>query len=120
MAAPPANVGLALGDDGPQSAQIGFATPSRTRLRTLLTAGVGAQARLFAGLHAITEVYHGDPYDPRTDFPALQVGLRYVFSDRVQMDSTFGTTLTRVESQGVDRFEQWGTIGLRIVTGELW
>lgn len=116
-----ANVGLAVGDDGPQSAQLGFTTPSRTRIRTLLTIGIGAQARLFAGLHLVAEVYHGDPYDPRTDFPATQAGFRYIFSERVQVDSTFGTTLVAVESADRSaRTEQWGTLGLRLVTSELW
>lgn len=116
-----ANLGLAVGDDKPQSAQLGFFTPDRTRIRTLVTIGVGTQVRLVAGLHFVTELYHGDPYDPRTDFPATQAGFRYIFSAHVQADSTFGTTLIAVDNdQGAPRSEQWGTLGLRLVTSELW
>lgn len=116
-----ANVGFAAGDDGPQSSQLDLATPRRSRMRALLTAGVGLQARLVAGLHLVSEIYHGDAYDPRTDFFASQAGFRYIFSDRVQMDSTFGTTLVALEAEnGQRRSEQWATLGLRLVTSELW
>ena len=115
-----ANVGLAVGDDGPQSAQLDRGESPRARIRTLLTTGLATQIRMVAGLHAVGEVYHGDPYDPRTDFFAVQGGARYIFSDHVQSDFTFGTTAGKVESEGVSRVERWATIGLRLVTSELW
>jgi hypothetical protein len=64
------NLGVAVADEGPHA--------SEGRLRTLVTAGFGFQARVFAGLHGVAEVYYGDPYDPSADFPALQVGFRYI------------------------------------------
>lgn len=107
-----ANVGVALGDDGPGA--VG-------RVRTLWTAGFGGQARVVRGLHAVAEIYHGDPFDPQTSFPAMQVGFRYIFNDNVQIDGTFGRTLARVpEPDGHARTQRWGTFGLRWVTPELW
>jgi hypothetical protein len=44
-------------------------------VRTLVTGGVGVQARIVAGLHGMAEVYYGDPYDPRFAHPALQLGV---------------------------------------------
>ena len=86
-----------------------------------MTSGFGFQVHMVAGLHGIAEVYHGDPYDPSTDFPAMQAGFRYIFNDQVQIDGTFGMTLTAVESAvGHARIERWGTLGLRLVTPELW
>ncbi len=87
----------------------------------LVTAGVGLQAQLVGALHGVAEVYYGDPYDPHADFPALQAGFRYVLSERVQFDGTFGSTLLRVtRDTGHTQTEQWCTIGLRLVTAELW
>lgn len=116
-----ANVGVAVGDDGASPSSLGFGGSSSGRVRTLVTAGFGFQARIVAGLHGVAEVYYGDPYDPRTNFPAMQAGFRYIFNDQVQIDGTFGSTLTAVEGAGGHaQTEQWGTLGLRLVTPELW
>lgn len=116
-----ANVGVAIGDGGASTSSLGFGGSSAGRVRTLVTAGFGLQARLVAGLHGVAEVYYGDPYDPRTNFPAIQSGFRYIFNDHVQIDGTFGSTLTAVESAGGHaQTEQSGTLGLRLVTPELW
>jgi hypothetical protein len=51
----------------------------------------------------------------------MQVGFRYIFNDQVQIDGTFGSTLTAVEgADGHAQTEQWGTLGIRLVTPELW
>ncbi|AKT38964.1 hypothetical protein [Chondromyces crocatus] len=115
-----ANVGISIGDDGASTSSHGV-EGADGRLRTLVTAGFGLQARIAFGLHGVAEIYRGDPYDPRTDFPAMQAGFRYIFSDQVQVDGTVGSTLTAVRGAGGHaQSEQWGTIGLRLVTPELW
>lgn len=69
----------------------------------------------------MAEVYYGDPYDPRFDHPAPQLGFRYIFNEHVQVDGTFGSSLDRaVTPDGHVQVEQWGTLGLRLVTPELW
>jgi hypothetical protein len=107
-----ANLGLALGkrEDARGEAD---------GTQAVLTAGFGAQARLLAGLHAVGEIYHGDPYDSEFTFIATQMGARYIFSDHVQIDGTFGTTITGLSSEN-EESARWGTLGLRLVTGELW
>lgn len=86
-----------------------------------VTSGLGVQAHLLGAFYGVAEIYYGDPYDSHANFPAMQAGFRYVLSDRVQFDSTFGTTLTQVtRTFGHTQTEQWGTIGLRLVTPELW
>lgn len=108
------NVGLTLDTED-------FSASNPDPSPTIVTAGFGAQAHIIAGLHGIAEVYYGDPYDPRADFPAMQTGLRYVFSDHVQVDGTFGSTLTELSNgTGPARTEQWGSLGVRLVTRELW
>lgn len=112
-----ANVGLALAEGAWRSPGGASAPP----VHALVTAGLGFQARVVAGLHGLAEIYHGDPYDVRTDFPAMQAGFRYVFTDEVQVDGTFGSTLTNVKDAGGHaQTEQWVTVGLRLVTPELW
>lgn len=117
-----ANVGVSSGDEADSVADLGFAGPPPAEgIRTLITAGIGTQVKIVGGLHGVAELYFGDPYDPRTDFPAMQVGGRYIVSDHVQMDATFGTTLTGVETPGGHaQTQQWGTLGLRLVTSPLW
>jgi len=87
-----------------------------------VTAGFGFQARVVGGFHAVAEVFYGDPYDPDASVPSTQVGFRMIFSSRVQMDGTFGTTLARPASSGPHDpgTEQWGTLGLRVVSNPLW
>lgn len=114
-----ANLGFAMGDGGASTSNLGVDV-ERSDLRTLFTYGVGTQVRLVAGLHGVAEIYHGDPYDPRTGFHAAQAGFRYIFNDNVQIDGTVGSSLTKVTSDGHSQVEQWGTLGLRLVTPELW
>ena len=83
-----------------------------------LTLGVGAQVRAYRGFHAVGEVVLGDPYNVDAREPAIQLGGRYLFSEHVQIDATFGTTLTA--PAGVGGVAPWTTLGLRLVSGELW
>ena len=87
-----------------------------------VTAGFGFQAQVLGGFHAVAEVFYGDPYDPDASVPSTQVGFRFIFNSRVQMDGTFGTTLARAAASGPDDpgTEQWGTLGLRVVSNPLW
>lgn len=89
--------------------------------QALVTTGIGAQAHLVGDVYGVAEVHYGDPYDPHANFPAMQAGFRYILSERVQFDGTFGSTLTKVTRNiGHTQTEQWATIGLRLVTPELW
>ncbi len=109
-----ANLGVSIGDAVD-------AVSGERRTQALVVAGFGFQARMIAGLHGVAEVFYGDPYDPRFGYPAMQVGFRYIFSDHIQVDGTFGSTLTPVRT-GDDhaQTEQWGTLGLRLVSSPLW
>lgn len=86
------------------------------------TAGLGAQVRVVAGLHAVGEIYKTDPYDPKAANSATQLGVRYVFSDQVQIDWTYGSTLGRPPGgeRTAAEASQWSTLGLRLVSPELW
>jgi hypothetical protein len=105
-----ANLGVAIGDDRDAGA-----------LDVLPTAGFGFQAKVVGGMHAVAEIYYGDPYDPAFAHPATQVGFRYIFNDDVQIDGTFGVTLIRVDQpDGARAHGYWGTLGLRLVSPPLW
>jgi hypothetical protein len=86
----------------------GHDTPPRS-----VTSGVGFQARVLGGFHAVGEIYRGDPYDPLFRSSATQFGFRHIFSDEVQIDGTVGTTLS-------GESETWITLGIRLVTKPLW
>lgn len=74
--------------------------------------GLGAQLRTVAGLHAVGEIAYGDAFTGE-DTGIVQLGGRYIFNDHVQMDFTVGHGIF-----GTLR-PLWGTLGLRLVTGEL-
>lgn len=82
-------------------------------------AGIGAQALIGSGVHAVAECYHGDAYEPDGQgVAAVQVGLRWFFNEDVQVDGTFGSDLARSSLHpGLDKR---GTVGLRLVTPDLW
>jgi len=76
--------------------------------------GVGQQLRLVGGLHLVGEIFSGDPYAANSS-GAGQVGLRYAFSDQVQIDGTLGGGIW-----GDAALPMWGSLGLRFVSGVLW
>lgn len=95
-------------------ANIGIATLNdETQWLSTATSGFGFQARVTGGLHAVAEIYHGDPYDPLLRAGASQIGFRYIVDDSVQFDGTVGSTLSGT-------LEQWWTVGVRVVSDPLW
>ncbi len=84
-----------------------------TQWKPTWTAGFGYQAKIIGKLNSVGEIYRGDPYDPTMKSMASQVGFRYIFSPNFQLDGTFGSTLER------DSY-QWVSVGVRIVSSELW
>jgi hypothetical protein len=84
-----------------------------TQWKPTWTAGFGYQAKIIGKLNSVAEIYRGDPYDPTMKSIASQIGFRYIFNFNFQMDATFGSTLEKDSSQ-------WITVGVRIVSPELW
>ncbi len=95
-------------------ANLGFAGTGGARIPFQPMWGLGVQLRLVAELHAIGEIFSGDPYSHGID-GATQFGARYVFSNHVQLDATYGTGLW-----GTPPLEPWASIGLRLVSGRMW
>ncbi|MBS3963310.1 MAG: hypothetical protein KGZ80_02230 [Methylomonas sp.] len=75
--------------------------------------GFGFQQHLFQGLHAVAEVYHGDPYLPFNSTWETQAGFRYILNESVQFDGTLGKTLK-------DEPDRWWTLGIRLVSPPIW
>lgn len=92
-----ANVGLGYGDRS-----------------FIVTAGLGSQVGVIGGLKAVAEIVRGDAYSRATD-GALQGGMRFIFSDSVQIDTTMGAGIW-----GDEKRPLWATVGLRLVSGQLW
>jgi hypothetical protein len=78
-----------------------------------VTWGVGTQVHTIQNLHAIGELFSGDPYAPRAA-GACQLGFRYIFSDYLQLDATYGQGLFG------ERMPFWISTGVRMVSHELW
>lgn len=74
------------------------------------TWGIGTQVRAYKGCHVVGEVFSGDPYIPGTG-TAYQIGYRYFFSDRLQIDMTVGDGIGGVRPMPV-----WFTAGVRVVS----
>ena len=95
-------------------ANLGVTTiKEETQWKPTLTAGFGYQAKIIGKLNSVGEIYRGDPYDPTMRAMASQVGFRYIFSPNFQLDGTAGSTLE-------NNSQQWFSIGVRIVSPELW
>lgn len=93
---------------------IGITTiKEETQWKPTWTAGLGFQAKFIGKLHSVGEIYRGDPYDPTMKSMASQIGFRYIFNFNFQMDATFGSTFEKDSSQ-------WVSVGVRIVSPELW
>jgi hypothetical protein len=87
-----------------------FAADAEPENQVTLTWGVGAQVRLFAGLHALAEIFSGDPYAGSCAC-AVQGGLRYILSPNLQLDATGGTGIF-----GAHTLPGWATVGVRLVS----
>lgn len=104
-----ADIGMAAGED----------SSSRGTTATV-TAGLGVDVKVVAGLHAIGEAYYGDPYALDSRYPAAQLGVRYIFSEHVQVDCTVSSSLESIATETeMKRVERWATLGLRLVSPEL-
>jgi len=77
------------------------------------TWGLAAQLRTVAELHAVGEIFSGDPYLPGSGM-AVQGGFRYVFNDHVQLDATVGGGLA-----GDYVLPVWLSSGVRVVSHKL-
>jgi hypothetical protein len=73
------------------------------------TWGLGSQIRVYKGMHAVMEIFSGDPYIPGTG-TAYQLGFRYFFNDDFQIDGTFGEGLA-----GKIKMPFWFSAGIRLV-----
>jgi len=91
-----------------------FITQPDNGLKTSTTWGIGAQLRLIGGLHAVGEIFSGDPY-AESSGGAFQAGFRYFISDKIQLDATIGSGLW-----GDPRMDTWLGAGLRFITDRLW
>lgn len=78
--------------------------------QTVATWGVGTQVKLYRGLHAVGEVFSGDPYVPGAGM-AYQAGFRHFISDLVQVDMTAGKGFA-----GDTPLPYWYSAGIRLVT----
>lgn len=92
-------------------ANLGISTSSEINVGTW---GLGAQVRMFGGLHAVIEIFCNDPYSGKIG-GAYQAGFRHIVSDRIQIDLTGGSGLF-----GSDQINTFVGMGLRIVSDKLW
>ena len=91
-----------------------FGSTDPHHLGVIFTWGIGTQIRTFRALHAVAELFSGDPYVGGGG-GATQFGFRYIVSNNVQVDSTFGVGLW-----GGTALPPWGTVGLRLASNALW
>ncbi len=97
-------------------ANLGVATADKkTHLMVTPITGFGFQAQAIAGLHAVGEVHYGDPYDPISPTGETQIGFRYFVNDNLQFDGTVGRHI-----ENNYNYDQWWTLGIRIVSPPLW
>jgi hypothetical protein len=72
------------------------------------TWGIGGQLRMYKEWNLIAEVFSGDPYAERDSGGAVQGGFRYILSDFVQFDGSYG-----IGAWGDPRLPYWLTFGFR-------
>jgi hypothetical protein len=82
--------------------------------KTITTWGIGTQIRLIDGLHAVAEIFSGDPYSQASG-RAFQVGFRHFISRWVQIDATVGSGL-----RGSPEIDTWAGCGLRMIFDAPW
>lgn len=87
-----------------------FGAAAQPSNQVTLTWGLGAQVRLFAGLHALAEIFSGDPYAGSCAC-AVQAGLRYVPCSNLQIDATGGAGIF-----GAHTLPVFATVGVRLVS----
>ncbi|MCX8080248.1 MAG: hypothetical protein N3F09_03315 [Bacteroidia bacterium] len=73
------------------------------------TWGFGSQIKVYKGMHAVMELFSGDPYIPGTG-TAYQLGFRYFFNNDLQIDGTIGQGIG-----GRIKMPFWASAGVRIV-----
>jgi hypothetical protein len=79
--------------------------------------GVGFDAAIIGDdIHAIAEAYAGDPLAYNAPLYAGQFGARWIYSDYVNIDLTFGAQPT-VDTwrESTSQVEVWGQLGLRLL-----
>lgn len=74
------------------------------------TWGMGAQFRVYREWNLLAEVFSGDPYADEDSGGAIQAGFRYIYSDFIQLDGSYGTG-----AWGDPRLPYWLTFGFRCV-----
>lgn len=79
--------------------------------------GVGLDAEILRkDIHAIAEAYAGDPLEYNAPKYAGQFGARWIYSDYVNIDLTFGAQPTmNTYRQATSSVEVWGQVGLRLL-----
>lgn len=79
--------------------------------------GVGLDMEVIReDIHAIVEAYAGDPLEYNAPLYAGQFGARWIYSDYVNIDLTFGAQPTmNAYRQATSSVEVWGQIGLRLL-----
>jgi hypothetical protein len=94
-------------------ANVGMTADERTPWVFAPTGGFGFQARVIGRMHAVAEVFHGDPYDPLFARTATQAGFRYILTEAIQFDGTIGASLNGGSAS-------WWSLGVRLVSDSLW
>ena len=79
--------------------------------------GIGLDAAILGDdIHAIAEAYAGDPLAYNAPLYAGQFGARWIYSDYVNIDLTFGAQPTMdTYRESTSKVEVWGQLGLRLL-----
>ncbi len=79
--------------------------------------GIGVDAEVLRkDIHAIAEAYAGDPLQYNAPLYAGQFGARWIYSDYVNVDLTFGAQPNmNTYRQTTSAVEVWGQVGLRLL-----
>lgn len=85
---------------------------SHTKLQWGLGADVGI---IDKDIRFIIEAYSGDPYESNTPDIAMQSGFRYLKSDYLAFDITFGAQPEMEHKKQNSKLEYWGQFGIRIL-----
>lgn len=98
---------------------LGLRAEHQTGLGLLLRPywGIGLDAEVLRkDIHAIAEAYAGDPLQYNAPQYAGQFGARWIYSDYVNVDLTFGAQPTMsTYRQTTSAVEVWGQVGLRLL-----